>query len=161
MRYVYWVIDHLLAGRPGPKFAPWNPQELYEGGIRTVISLAPEDDVEDLTPFGIKHYRPEFPPVKLFSIGMQKAFIFQAVPVWRTIDRELQANRPTLVHCHAGQDRTGAILGGYLVIYRGMTPAEAIAHVRSVKPLAMSADGYDDVLMLLEPGKLPDRSKLL
>ena len=49
----------------------------------------------------------------------------------------------------------------YLVTYRGLSPQAALDHVRAVKPLAMSADGYDKVLMLLEPGKLPDRSKLL
>lgn len=161
MEHVYWVIDDLLAGRPGPILAPWDPQALYEGGIRTVISLASEDQVEDLTPFGFEHARLAFPPVNLFSTGMRKAFIYQAVPVWQFIDAQLEAKRPTLVHCHAGQDRTGAILAGYLITSRGMGPEAALAHLRTVQPRAMSAEGYAAVLNLLEPGKLPDRSKLL
>jgi protein tyrosine/serine phosphatase len=161
MQHVYWVIDRLLAGRPGPVFAPWDPQALYESGIRTVISLSSEEPVEDLTPFGIEHHCPDFPPVALFSIGMRKAFIYQAIPVWRLIHAQLRAHRPTLVHCHHGQDRTGAILAGYLITHRGMAPDAALAHLRAVKPLAMAAKGYDRVLDLLEPGSLPDRRKLL
>lgn len=161
MEHVYWVIEQLLAGRPGPVLAPWSPKALYEGGIRTVISLASEEPVDDLSAFGFEHYRPAFPPVNLFSIGMRKAFIYQAIPIWQTIDEQMRANRPTLVHCHAGQDRTGAILAGYLITYRGMTPTAALTHLRTVKPLAMSADGYAEVLTLLEPGRLPDRSRLL
>lgn len=161
MQHVYWVINHQLAGRPGPILEPWEPRVLYEGGIRTVVSLASEETVEDLTPYGLKHYRPQFPPVNLFSVGMRKAFIYQALPVWQFIDAELEAERPTLVHCHAGQDRTGAILAGYLITYRRMTPQQALEHLRAAKPTAMSADGYAEVLDLLEPGKLPDRSTLL
>ncbi|MGC9348981.1 MAG: protein-tyrosine phosphatase family protein [Anaerolineae bacterium] len=161
MRYVYWVIEDLLAGRPGPHMYPWDPGELYAGGIRTIISMAAEEEVEDLTPYGFAHYHAEFPPVNLFSTGMQKAFIYQALPVWRLIDRELEAGNPTLVHCHAGQDRTGAILAGYLVTYRGLEPDQAIERLRAVKPAAMTAEGYEDAVRLLEPGKLPDPKTLL
>jgi len=63
MRYTYWVIDRLLAGRPGPTLYPWNPEELYQAGLRVIVSLAAEEPVEDLEPYGFIHYRAAFPPV--------------------------------------------------------------------------------------------------
>lgn len=161
MRHVYWVIDRLLAGRPGPSRYPWDPAELYTAGIRAIVSLAAEEAVGDLSNYGFVHYQADFPPVMLFSRGMRRAFIHQALPVWRFIHEQLQAGAPTLVHCHAGKDRTGAILAGYLVIYRDLPPAEALEQVRSANPSAMSAEGYEEVLNLLEPGEIPDAGNLL
>ena len=161
VEHVYWVIDHLLAGRPGPQLEPWDPAELYAAGIRTIISLAAEEPVTDLELYGFTHYRADFPPVMLFSKGMQKAFIYQAIPVWAFIEEQLAQGMPTLVHCHAGQDRTGTVLAGYLVTHRGLTPELALQKLRDVKPMAMSADGYADALSLLTPGEVPDRRKLL
>ncbi len=161
MDHVYWVIDGLLAGRPGPVLQPWAPAELYAGGLRTVISLAAEETIEDLTSYGLTHYRASFPPVTLFSQSMRKAFIYQALPIWAYIDEQLSGGKPTLVHCHAGQDRTGAILAGYLVTYRGEEPGLALRRLRQVKPTALSAEGFEEVLYLLKPGQLPDRRTLL
>ena len=161
MRYTYWVIDRLLAGRPGPTLYPWNPEELYQAGLRVIVSLAAEEPVEDLEPYGFIHYRAAFPPVILYSEGMQKAFIHQALPVWAFIHEQLTAGNPTLVHCHAGQDRTGAILAGYLIVYQGVAPATALQRLRAVKPTALSAEGFVGVLNLLTPGTLPDPRQLL
>jgi hypothetical protein len=161
MEYVYWVLDRLLAGRPGPVLQPWRPAELYAGGLRTVISLAAEEVVEDLGPYGFTHYRANFPPVILYSRGMRKAFIYQALPVWAFIHEQLGKGMPTLVHCHAGQDRTGALLAGYLIVYRGETPGRALQRLREVKPSAMVAEGFAEVLELLKPGQIPDHRMLL
>lgn len=161
MKHIYWVLGDRLAGRPGPTREPWDPRALYRGGIRAVVSLAQEVEVEDLTPYGITHYRGEFPPLALFSEGLRKAFIYTALPVWRFIDEQLTAKKTTLVHCFAGQDRTGVILSGYLVIYRGLRPKQAIAHVRSVNPLAMQHQGYEQTVRFLKPNQQPDPATLL
>ena len=161
MEHIYWVIAGLLAGRPGPVARPWDFHELYEAGIRALVSLAQEEPVTDLVPSNFIHYQAQFPPVLLFSTGMRKAFIYQALPVWDFIHKQVTAEVPTLVHCHAGNDRTGAILAGYLVTYQSVPPEEALLRVREAHPLAMSADGYADVLTLLSPGKLPDPRTLL
>jgi protein-tyrosine phosphatase len=161
MEHVYWVIDRLLAGRPGPVLKPWQPAELYAGGLRTVVSLAAEEDVENLAPYGLTHCRAKFPPTTLYSTSMQKAFIYQALPVWAFIHDQLSRGNPTLVHCHAGQDRTGAVLAGYLITYRGVQPARALQRLREVKPTAMTAEGFAELLELLKPGVIPDRRSLL
>jgi protein-tyrosine phosphatase len=161
MQYIYWIIDKILGGRPGPVREPWNPQALYVGGIRAVVSLAGEEPVEDLSQFGLEHYRATFPPVNLFSLGMRKAFIHQALPVWAFIHERVEAATPSLVHCHAGADRTGLILAGYLVLYRLASPEEAIAQVRAANPFAMAAPGYAEAVELLQPGQFPDPKTLL
>ncbi len=99
-----------------------------------MISLATEEIAEDLAPYGLLHHRAQFPPVVLRSNGMRKAFIHQMLPVWRLIDEQLALGRPTMVHCHAGQDRTGVVLAGYLVTYRGESPGRALRKLREVKP---------------------------
>lgn len=161
MEHVYWVIEGKLAGRPGPTLQPWDPAALYAGGIRAVVSLAAEVPVPDLTAHGLAHYRANLPPVLLFSKGMRKAFIHEALPVWDFIHHQLAADRPTLVHCQAGKDRTGVVLAGYLVIYRGMTPEEAVTALRRSNPIAMSAPGYEAAVSLLHPHQLPDPRTLL
>ncbi len=161
MEYVYWVIENKLAGRPGSVRRPWNPATLYAGGIRVVVSLAAEEPVDGLSRYGLEHYQAQFPPIYLFSVGIRKAFIHEALPVWAFIHEKLHAGLPTLVHCHAGQDRTGLILAGYLVIYLGITPQAAVARVRAKNPLALSAPGFEKAVSLLQPGQLPDPRTLL
>jgi len=161
MEHIYWVIDNLLGGRPGPQLEPWDPAELAAGGVQTVVSLSQEEEIEDLSPYGLTHRQADFPPVLLFSKGMQKAFIYQALPVWAYIDDQLKAGSPVIVHCHHGKDRTGAILAGYLVVYRGVEPREALRRLRSAKPDAMTAQGYEDVLSHLRPSVIPDPRTLL
>lgn len=161
MEHVYWVIEGKVGGRPGPIWAPWEPQALYEAGIRTIVSLAAEVEVGDLTTYGFEHYTADFPPMFLRSEGLQKAFLHEALPVWRFIDEQLQAGRPTLVHCQAGKDRTGAILAGHLVLYEGWEPPEAIRHLRTLKEHALGAEGYEEAILRLEPGTLPDPRTLL
>ena len=64
--------------------------------------------------------------------------------VLATLHSEVSAGRPTLIHCHAGKDRTGLALVAYLVRYHGLDMEEAIGQVRAVRPIAMSAPGYED-----------------
>ncbi|MGC9398003.1 MAG: tyrosine-protein phosphatase [Anaerolineae bacterium] len=161
MEHVYWIIEGKLAGRPGPTRAPWDPEALYAGGIRAVASLAAEVKVPPLEPYGFVHHRAHFPPLLLLSKGLQRAFIHECLPVWRFIRAQLEAERPTLVHCYAGNDRTGAVLAGYLVIYEALTPEAAIERLHRHNSHALQAMGYADAVRLLTPGELPDPRTLL
>lgn len=160
MKHIYWIIDKLLGGRPGPLKAPWNPQALHTAGVRVVISLAHEIKVQDLSTYNLIHYRVNFPPLMPLSSVVKKGLIYQAIPVWTFIHQQITAGNPTVVHCREGKDRTGIILAGYLIIYRGFEMDHAIAEVRQANSVAMSAPGYADTLRILETGKLPDPKNL-
>ena len=51
--------------------------------------------------------------------------------------------RAVLVHCSAGNDRTGLFLSYFLVRQAGMAADDAIQRVRAVRPTALSADGWE------------------
>lgn len=43
------------------------------------------------------------------------------------IARHLDQGRRVYVHCYAGCGRTGTVVSGYLVLFRGMSPDEAVS----------------------------------
>jgi len=56
-----------------------------------------------------------------------------------SIDRR----RGVLVHCRSGKDRTGLFLTYYLCVTEGLTPSDAIGELRRVRPIALSAEGWE------------------
>ena len=48
----------------------------------------------------------------------------------------LQQNKPVLVHCFAGMQRSCALVACYLIKYYDMTPDEAIHYIKSKRPIA-------------------------
>jgi protein-tyrosine phosphatase len=56
-----------------------------------------------------------------------------------SIDRR----RGVLVHCRSGKDRTGLFLTYYLCVTEGLTPSDAIQELRRVRPIALSAEGWE------------------
>jgi hypothetical protein len=161
MEHIYWVIEDKLAGRPGPRRAPWDLSALHDAGFRAIVSLALDVPVPPLEPHGFEHYRAELPPLVLSTPGLQRAFLHEVLPVWDFIDAQLEAGHPTLVHCHAGNDRTGTVLAGYLVVTQGMPPETAITFLRERNAHAMEAEGYADAVRLLTPGRRPEPHTLL
>jgi len=144
MNYIYWVMDGLLAGRPGPVECPWNPEELRAGGVRAVVSLNTEPDPVAIAAVGLRHHSLPVTPTLPVVAPLQDLLLREIEPVLAAIHAEVSAGQPTLVHCHAGKDRTGLALTAYLVRYGGLDVEEAIARVRAVQPIAMSAPGYED-----------------
>lgn len=53
------------------------------------------------------------------------------------IDTALKAGTPVIVHCLAGQQRSPAVICGYMLRYSRKSVEDAILHIRSKKPDAM------------------------
>jgi len=56
VKTVYWVTPNLLAGRPGPKESPWDLEEIWAGGLRTIVSLVRVNGTA-IQAAGFRHYQ--------------------------------------------------------------------------------------------------------
>ncbi len=151
MDSVYWVLDQQLAGRPGPRRRPWNPAQLFAGGLRTIVTLTLTEGVGNLARFGLRQLRVHYTPLPFMPPGHQWWVARRAERLLDFIHAELAAGRPTLVHCHDGDDRTGIVLAGYFVRYYGLSSQAAIDYVRSIRPTAMKMPGYACAVHYIRP----------
>lgn len=134
----YWLIPRVLAGsrRPGGR----NGNELDRDlawlraqGIGAILSLTETPlDAAALAAHGFESLHlpvVDFTPPRPEQLATALAFI----------DRQAAADRPVVVHCLAGQGRTGCVLAAYL-IRSGHSADRAIAELRVVCPHAVEND---------------------
>jgi protein-tyrosine phosphatase len=156
MDHVYWVMEGQLAGRTGPLLAPWDLGELRDAGLQVIVSLNEEVDSESISRAGLHHYMFAIPPTLVLEEADMEILLEGVGAALPVIHGEIGAGRPVMVHCHAGMDRTGAMLASYLVRYLGLSASEAVGKVRSLRPGAMSAPGYEEAVHRFE-GNEADR----
>jgi atypical dual specificity phosphatase len=125
--YNFSWVDNMLAacGRPVSKSqVMW----LYEQGIRALLSLTesplPEEWLEatDLVYMHVPMKDHEPPNVE----DLERCVKF--------IISNINAGRPTAVHCAAGLGRTGTVIAAYFVVSERIYPNEAIEKVRRLRP---------------------------
>lgn len=71
---------------------------------------------------------------------------------------QVSRGRRVLVHCYAGKDRTGMLLAVFVAKKEGLSASEAIRRVREVRPLAITAPGWESLALEVIPkvlAKLP------
>lgn len=136
MERFYWLIPGVIAGssRPGARGGcgqlDADLRWIRAQGIGAILSLT-EEPLEPAVlashGFETRHLPVvDFTPPNPDQLAEALAFI----------DRQRAADRPVLVHCLAGQGRTGTVLAAYL-IRSGHSPERAIALLREVCPLAV------------------------
>lgn len=146
MDSIFWLKEHVIAGRPGPDRVPWNLSELKARGFARVLSVNDGALVHssDFNALGIE-YRciplsesaPPLPGDKEHCLSvLPKALDFVIAP--------LPKGSATLVHCSSGKDRTGLFLCYYLCTVSRCSPRDAMAEVKRVRPIAMSAPGWEE-----------------
>lgn len=54
------------------------------------------------------------------------------------INKHIQNGDNILVYCKAGLNRSASIIAGYLILYRNMTPMDAVYHIREQRKSAIS-----------------------
>ncbi len=97
-------------------------------GITSILTLTPDPLPPSLVDgFGLTlgHIAMEdHAAPKVESLGKSADFVM----------RQLAADRTVLVHCLAGEGRTGCALASYLIKGEGVGPAEALKKLRMIKP---------------------------
>ena len=146
MQHVFWLIPGKLAGRPGPNERPWDAEVLQSAGIGAVLSVNNGISVnpDDFLARGMAYARIPFsgnaPPMlddlEICVNALPRAYEF--------VSREIDAGKAVMVHCTSGKDRTGLLLAYYLMRTTGVAPDDAIRQVRVVRPIALSAEGWDE-----------------
>jgi len=142
MEYVYWIIEGKLAGRPGAARQPWDIEQLYKGGFRSILSLDKKEagNISLILDKGFCHKLIELPfatpPLEAdrmyFMDGLSQAVTF--------INAEIENNRPVLVHCAAGLDRTGMVMAYHLCCTSPLTPEQALARIIEIRPEAFDPE---------------------
>ncbi|MFQ5936748.1 MAG: dual specificity protein phosphatase family protein [Acidiferrobacterales bacterium] len=145
MDKLFWVVPGELAGRAGPDREPWDLACLRQGGIGAVLSV--NDGAlchpQDFESHGIRYrcipLSDNAPPLPgddaTCRLALPRAYAFATAEIERGI--------AVLVHCSSGKDRTGLFLCYFLMRRWGMSVRKAIAVVRQVRPIALSAWGWE------------------
>lgn len=154
MKYIYWAIPGLLAGRPGPDEINWNLNELQQAGFGAILSLHDGGvNSADICQHGFAHKLLPLPnsvPPSIEDFRTYQQLLPRALSF---IEQHVTTGIPTLVHCHASKDRTGVVLVCYLCTYEQTSPSKAIRSLRAVKPALLSAEGYEALVYRLLDSK--------
>lgn len=135
----YWLIPGVIAGsrRPGGRSGSDRLDDelswLRSQGIGAIVTLT-ETSLDPVVLAGHP-----FETLHLPVIDLTPPTPAQLTEALAFIDRQRALDRPVLVHCLAGQGRTGTVLAAYL-IRAGSPPNRAIAQLREVCPLAVEND---------------------
>jgi len=146
MKKVFWLLPGRLAGRSGPDQDPWNLDTLREAGFGAVLSV--NDGIacraEEFAARSMRYACIPFscnaPPLS----GDHRVCLAALPRAYDFVTQELGRGHAVLVHCTAGKDRTGMFLSYFLMREHGLTPHAAISAVREVRPIALSAAGWDN-----------------
>lgn len=155
MKHVFWLLPGVLAGRSGPNKTPWDAKDLRAGGIGAVLSVndGAACHAEDFTALGMGYrcipLSDNAPP----RDGDMEHCLIALAEAYDYVRGELDEQRAVLVHCRSGKDRTGLFMCYFLVREFGMSVDDAIAEVQRVRPIALSAEGWQDLAVaVLEVG---------
>ena len=145
MEKVFWLIENKVAGRSGPNLDPWDLADLKAKGINAVLSVnfAEAVDQETMQEAGILHANIPMSPNAPVQAG-DKETCLANLPKAMAFIAAQQKCGPVLIHCRSGKDRTGLVMGAYLIQFEGVKAKEAMEQVLRVRPIAFSAEGWMD-----------------
>jgi hypothetical protein len=160
MQHLFWVVPNLLAGRAGPDRQSWDLSQLRIAGFGAVLSVNdgvlchPEDFRQLQIAYSCVPLSPNAPP----RPGDLDHCIFALPAAYTFVAKHLAQERKVLVHCSSGKDRTGLFFGYFLMRHFGQSPSEAIANVLAVRPIAYTAEGWQEFALLVLSAMRPNRS---
>ena len=142
MHRFYWVSEGFLAGSSHPGASGDLGADLgflRDRGISAILTLTETE----LDPWAID--RAQMASLHLPIFDMTAPQPSQFLEALAFIDDQQASARATVVHCLAGQGRTGSILAAWL-IRQGATAQEALAAIRLRCPGAVENDDQEAAL---------------
>lgn len=145
MKHIFWLIQDQICGRAGPNHQPWDASELQSAGVGAVLSVNSADSVyaEDFSAIGMSHrcipLAANAPPRE----GDLELCLARLPLAYEYALNEIESGNSVLVHCRRGKDRTGLFMAYFLWRQSGMTSKNAIDRVKTVRPIALTADGWE------------------
>lgn len=145
MKHIFWLIQGQLCGRAGPNHEPWDASELQIAGVGAVLSVNSADSVypDDFSAVGMSHrcipLAANAPPRE----GDLELCLARLPLAYEYALNEIESGNPVLVHCRQGKDRTGLFMAYFLRRQLGMSSKNAIERVKAVRPIALTAEGWD------------------
>ena len=158
MNHLFWLIPNRLCGRCGPGQQPWDYAALRESGIGAILSVSGGlVEPAEVQAAGLDHACIEMsanaPPLEgdaeVCRAALPKALSY--------VEDQMGRGHAVLVHCAAGKDRTGLFLSYYLARREGLSARAAITRLRQVRPIALSAEGWEDFALELIDAMCPGR----
>ena len=122
-----WVVDDRVAasGLPASRNQIlW----LTRQGIAAVLTLT-EDPLPASSTEGFS--------IQLEHVAMKDHGVPSAMELDRGVKfvtAQVEAGRKVLVHCLAGEGRTGCVLAAYVMVAKKTSPQQALSTIRKVKP---------------------------
>lgn len=146
MKELFWLIPDKLAGRPGPDRAYWKLAALRAGGIGAVLSV---NDGLLCHPADFRALDISYACIPLSDNAPPQPgdaeTCLRALPrAYDFVQQQLTDGRTMMVHCSSGKDRTCLFFAYYLVRAEGLSAEAAIERVMRVRPIALSAPGWDE-----------------
>lgn len=122
-----WVERGKLAGSGYPA-SRTQVEWLVKSGIRSILTLTSEPLPSEWTEgFSITSGHVAMEDHEAPSLAATKRGVDFVV-------EQLNQRRPVVVHCLAGEGRTGCVLAAYLIRARGVGAKEAMETLRKIKP---------------------------
>jgi len=145
VQHVFWLIPGRLAGRAGPNRRPWDLVEIRSLGIGAVLSVNDGEacDPRAFAPLGLRYRCVAMPPNEPPAPGDGDRCREALPEAYAWVRERHEEGLAVLVHCSSGKDRTGLFMSYFLMKDEGLDPAAAIARVREVRPIALSAMGWE------------------
>jgi len=143
---LFWLIPDRLAGRPGPYRAPWDLADLRSGGNGAILSVndgsgcRPKDFAGAGIAYACVPLSDTAPPEPGHDLLCRRA-----IPhAFDFAQRQLARGRRVVVHCSAGNERTGLFLCYFLMRQdASLSPEVALQAVRQVRPSAVRTEGWE------------------
>ena len=125
---IHQITDHIYISDFN---AALNPSILQKFAIDMVVNCT-RDERYCVLPLEYINIPIDDPPTKDQLVYLQQYYINFVDHLYKRIT----SGKKVLVHCHAGQQRSPAMVVGYLMLVSKMSMNDAINHVRSKRPQA-------------------------